>query len=193
MRQESKAKGITEIGAGRLVSREELIAGHKEDGRAVYRREAKAKLVAAAIKPGASVARIAREHEVNANQLHLWIRQSRRPCPPAGKAAKVRAGIEKAAVARTARTQTQIADARRIGEPTAPPKTTLANLLPVKLTTDPAPGSPAPLRTAAHAGLVVEIGEACIRIDGAVDVTTLATVIACLRAPVPSPIHQSNR
>jgi transposase-like protein len=51
----------------RDVSSEELIAGHKQDGRTVYRRAAKAHLVAAATAPGASVARIAREHGLNAN------------------------------------------------------------------------------------------------------------------------------
>jgi transposase-like protein len=101
MSQEAKVKIGADGGVGRLVSREELIAGYKADGRAVYRREAKAALVAAATKPGASVARVAREHELNANQLHLWIRQSWRPDACAGKAAKVGTGMEKAAITRS--------------------------------------------------------------------------------------------
>jgi putative addiction module killer protein len=48
-----------------VVSREALIAGHKEDGRTVYRREAKTKLVNAAIAPGASVAKVQVVKRVN--------------------------------------------------------------------------------------------------------------------------------
>jgi transposase len=65
----------------RLVSREELIVGHKADGRAVYSRNAKAQLIEAATRRGASVAAIARQHDLNANQLHAWIRVAKKRKP----------------------------------------------------------------------------------------------------------------
>ncbi|MCO4241502.1 MULTISPECIES: hypothetical protein [Acidovorax] len=39
-----------------------LVVGHKRDGRSVYDESAKAELVAACGKPGASVSRLAREY-----------------------------------------------------------------------------------------------------------------------------------
>ena len=52
-----------------------LVIGHKSDGRAVYDETAKAELVAACAKPGASVSRLARECGVNANQVSRWVRE----------------------------------------------------------------------------------------------------------------------
>jgi transposase len=52
-----------------------LVVGHKSDGRCVYDEAAKAELVAACCRPGASVSRLARECGVNANQLSRWVRE----------------------------------------------------------------------------------------------------------------------
>jgi transposase len=52
-----------------------LVVGHKRDGRSVYDEAAKAELVAACGKPGASVSRLARQCGVNANQLSRWVRE----------------------------------------------------------------------------------------------------------------------
>lgn len=52
-----------------------LVVGHKSDGRAVYDEAAKAELVVACARPGASVSRLARECGVNANQLSRWARE----------------------------------------------------------------------------------------------------------------------
>lgn len=52
-----------------------LVVGHKSDGRSVYDEKAKAELVAACGRPGASVSRLARECGVNANQLSRWVRE----------------------------------------------------------------------------------------------------------------------
>jgi transposase-like protein len=147
-----------------VVSREALIAGHKEDGRTVYRREAKQRLVAAASAPGASVARVAREHGLNANQLHGWIRVARRRATQGGSKArfsvKVGLGLERAAKARAA----------------AP----VAQLLPVAIAPS-ASSSEVPPKTA-QSSLCIEIGDARIVVDGAaIDRTALRAVIACLR------------
>jgi transposase-like protein len=201
MAEDGKAKIGLASQVGRLVSREELIAGYKEDGRTVYRREAKAKLIAAARQPGVSVARLAREHDLNANQLHAWIRQSLRYGTRIGKAAQVAVGMETAAIARTKLAQAMATqDAARTLAPTPTPtpfltptaSPTSVKLLPVTLTTEPTLGSmptpsatstspPHPARHATQAKLIVEIGETRIIIEGDVDPTALATVIACLR------------
>jgi transposase-like protein len=166
--------GNTNVGSAsqieRLVSRDELIAGYKEDGRTVYRQAGKAKLVTAARQSGASVARLAREHDLNANQLHAWIRQSLRRGTPAGKAANVAAGMEKAAQTR-AKTANGVAAAS-----TAAPTLTPARLLPVMLTPAPVPAA-AP----AHSVLIIEIGGARIHIEGDIDQAALATVVNCLQ------------
>lgn len=52
-----------------------LVVGHKRDGRSVYDEAAKAELVAACGRPGASVSRLARECGINANQLSRWVRE----------------------------------------------------------------------------------------------------------------------
>jgi len=52
-----------------------LVVGHKSDGRCVYDEAAKAELVAACARPGASVSRLARECDINANQLSRWLRE----------------------------------------------------------------------------------------------------------------------
>ena len=52
-----------------------LVIGRKSDGRSVYDEAAKAELVAACGRPGASVSRLARECGVNANQLSRWVRE----------------------------------------------------------------------------------------------------------------------
>jgi transposase len=52
-----------------------LVIGHKSDGRSVYDEAAKAELVAACARPGASVSRLARECGINANQLSSWVRE----------------------------------------------------------------------------------------------------------------------
>jgi transposase len=50
-----------------------LVVRRKSDGRGVYDEAAKAELVAACGRPGASVSRLARECGVNANQLSRWV------------------------------------------------------------------------------------------------------------------------
>ena len=52
-----------------------LVVGHKRDGRKVYDKSAKAELVALCLQPGASVSRLARECQVNANQVGRWLRE----------------------------------------------------------------------------------------------------------------------
>jgi len=53
-----------------------LVVGHKRDGRCVYSREAKKALVEMALRPGVSVSKLARQHDMNANVLRKWITDS---------------------------------------------------------------------------------------------------------------------
>ena len=85
-----------------------LVVGRKSDGRSVYDEKAKAELVAACGRPGASVSRLARECGVNANQLSRWVREhsQRRQravaVSPASREAFVAVPIEAAAPMPTA-------------------------------------------------------------------------------------------
>ena len=53
--------------------RDRLVVKRNANGRCSYDEEAKRELVEVCLEPGASVARIAREHGINANLLHTWI------------------------------------------------------------------------------------------------------------------------
>jgi len=59
-----------------LASR--LVVGRKRDGRCVYDVKAKQELIFACREPGVSIARLARDCGINANQLSAWVRQSER-------------------------------------------------------------------------------------------------------------------
>ena len=48
---------------------------HKTDGRKVFDKAAKAELVALCARSDKSVSRLAREYDINANQLSRWIRE----------------------------------------------------------------------------------------------------------------------
>lgn len=56
-----------------LLSR--LVAGRKRDGRCRYDPAAKEELIRSCLKPGASIARLAMQHGVNANLLRTWVAQ----------------------------------------------------------------------------------------------------------------------
>ena len=55
-----------------------LVVGRKRDGRSVYDAQAKRELIVACRAPGVSMARLARECGINANQLSAWVRQYER-------------------------------------------------------------------------------------------------------------------
>ena len=51
-----------------------LVVGHKRDGRSIYDEQAKRELVLACREPGVSIAKLARDCGVNANQVNSWVR-----------------------------------------------------------------------------------------------------------------------
>ena len=174
-----RAGGDGESGMWALVSREGLIAGRKEDGRTVYRREGKKMLVAAASVPGMSVARIARDHGLNANQLHAWIRLARRVTSERGAKARlakrVSTGLERAARSRVEHVGERAAAASPPGKSPSPSPS--LRLVPVEMT------EAAPLLSGSvAAALVIEISGARIVVQGGViDRAGLRAVIECLR------------
>ena len=198
MTKDGKEKIMMDSPVGRLVSREELIAGYKEDGRTIYRQAGKAKLVAAARQTGVSVARLAREHGLNANQLHAWIRQSLRHATrakPSDKAAKIAAGMEKAAQTRAKTSKSVGVATAATTTATAPITPAPARLLPVTLTLDAAPPTSPPLLSlpaSTRSVLVIEIGGARIHIEGEVDQRLLASVVNCLQSLTPLSTPMSN-
>jgi len=50
-----------------------LVLKRKRDGRCVYSSEGRKALVELALQPGMSVAKLARQHDMNANVLRKWI------------------------------------------------------------------------------------------------------------------------
>ena len=56
------------------------------DGRRRYDPASRDQLIAACLEPGVSVSRLAREHDVNANLVHKWIKKAKaeRPLPVNG-------------------------------------------------------------------------------------------------------------
>lgn len=55
-----------------------LVVGHKRDGRSIYDPQAKAELIEICRRGEVSMAKLARECGVNANQLNSWVRQHER-------------------------------------------------------------------------------------------------------------------
>ena len=55
-----------------------LVIGHKRDGRSIYDAQAKAELIEICRRGEVSMAKLARECGVNANQLNSWVRQRER-------------------------------------------------------------------------------------------------------------------
>lgn len=55
-----------------------LVIGHKRDGRSIYDAQAKAELIEICRRGEVSMAKLARDCGVNANQLNSWMRQHER-------------------------------------------------------------------------------------------------------------------
>jgi transposase len=55
-----------------------LVIGHKRDGRNIYDAQAKAELIEICRRGEVSMAKLARDCGVNANQLNSWVRQHER-------------------------------------------------------------------------------------------------------------------
>ena len=73
-----------------------LVVGHKRDGRSIYDPQAKAELIEICRRGDVSMAKLARDCGVNANQLNNWVRRHERSAAgsvgtAAGEVVEVRA------------------------------------------------------------------------------------------------------
>ena len=67
----------------------DLVAGRKRNGRGIYNKDAKRRLVEACLQPGVSVARMALIHSLNANLLRKWITEHQAARKPSAGAALI--------------------------------------------------------------------------------------------------------
>lgn len=67
----------------------DLVSGRKRNGRGIYNKGAKRRLVEACLQPGVSVARMALIHSLNANLLRKWITTHQTACNPSTAAALI--------------------------------------------------------------------------------------------------------
>ena len=141
-----------------VVSREELVARKKRDGRNLYEPSAKQRLIEACLEPGVSISGMALAHGLNTNVLRKWLMRAR----------------ASGAVSESGQHERRAQSA---------PK-----LLPVTLLPEPAinaPASHASQASSPHSDdaghIKIEIGGARIVVDTRVDATALSTVLECLR------------
>ena len=52
-----------------------LVVGHRSNGRNIYSKQGKLRLVEICLRPGISLARVALQNGLNANLLHRWVRE----------------------------------------------------------------------------------------------------------------------
>lgn len=149
-----------------VVSREELVARKKRDGRNIYDADAQRKLVEACLQPGVSVSGMALAHGLNTNVLRKWLIRERKR-----DETSQRKPVEK-------RTQST-------------PKLLAVTMLPERApdtlvpTTEKSPPpsltySTPPIGNAAGR-INIEISGARIVVDANVNATALSTVLDCLR------------
>ena len=55
-----------------------LVVKRHRDGKCIYDPAAKEELILACLQPGVSIARLAMNHQVNANLLHTWVSRYQR-------------------------------------------------------------------------------------------------------------------
>lgn len=123
-------------------------------------RSFKAELVEQSLQPGASVAVIARNNDVNANLLFKWRRDHKH---------KTNAASMPTAPAPTVLLPVHVERAARVGAGSSLVPTPTAEMV---------PGS----RAAAHSGVIeLEFAGAQLRMRGAVDETALCSVLRALR------------
>lgn len=98
------------------------MVGHKRDGRVVYDEQVKTELVLACSQPGASIARLARECGINANQLSRWLREhyQRIRQSPAATAALTPVSAPSAFVALAIEPSPPVVQVEAVARPTPP-------------------------------------------------------------------------
>lgn len=147
-----------------VVSREELVARKKRDGRNIYEPNAQRKLIEACLAPGVSVSGMALAHGLNTNVLRKWLIRER----------KRGASSESRRDERSTQSVPKLLLVTTLPEPAAD------IVVPTTKTLPP------PLLSASHDGTAtgrinIEMGGARIVVDAYVNATALSTVLDCLR------------
>lgn len=149
-----------------VVSREELVARKKRDGRNIYDADAQRKLVEACLKPGVSVSGMALAHGLNTNVLRKWLIRERKR-----DETSQRRPVEK-------RTQS----APKLLAVTMLPEPAPDMLVPTtEQSPPPSPTYSTPPIGNAAGRINIEISGARIIVDANVNATALSTVLDCLR------------
>ena len=144
-----------------VVSREELVARQKRDGRNLYEPSAKRKLVEACLEPGVSISGMALAHGLNTNVLRKWLTRAR----------------ALGAVGGDGKLERLAQSAPKLLPVTVLPEPTIA-----ALAASAANAAKASLPLDNNAGRInIEIGGARIVVDASVDAVALTTVLDCLR------------
>jgi transposase len=141
-----------------VVSREELVARQKRDGRNLYEPSAKRKLVEACLEPGVSISGMALAHGLNTNVLRKWLTRAR--------ALRAVGGDSK--LERHAQSAPKLLPVTVLLEPT--------------IAAQAANAAKASSTLGNHAGRInIEIGGARIVVDASVNAAALTTVLDCVR------------
>ena len=153
-----------------VVSREELVARKKRDGRNIYEADAQRKLVEACLQPGVSVSGMALAHGLNTNVLRKWLIRERKR-----DETSQRRPVEK-------RTQS----APKLLAVSMLPERAPDALVPTTEKSSPLPQSSTLSTTSMTNGdaagrISIEISGARIIVDANVNATALSTVLDCLR------------
>ena len=151
-----------------VVTREELVARQKRDGRNMYEPNVQRRLIEACLMPSVSVSGMALAHGLNTNVLRKWLIRER-----------TRAEMSRRnPVDKPAQSATKLLAVTVLPEPLTDTRVT-ANEQPSPTVTAYSPPS-----TGNAAGRInIEIGGARIVVDTNVDAKALSTVLDCLRAP----------
>lgn len=159
-----------------VVSREELVARQKRDGRNLYEPSAKRKLVEACLEPGVSISGMALAHGLNTNVLRKWLTRAR--------ALGAVDGDSK--LARHAQSVPKLLPVTVLPEPTiaaqAASAARAANAASAASAASAANAAKASSTLGNHAGRInIEIGDARIVVDASVNAAALTTVLHCVR------------
>lgn len=149
-----------------VVSRAELVAGKKRDGRNKYDPSAKQRLIDACLEPGVSVSGMALAHGLNTNVLRKWLTRARMGLG-SGQRRRVESAVQSTA---------KLLAVTTIAEPAS-------DALVPAIEKSPAlsPSYSTPPIGNALGRINIEIGDARIVVDASVNATALSTVLDCLR------------
>lgn len=151
-----------------VVSREELVAHKKRDGRNIYDADAQRKLVEACHQPGVSISGMALAHGLNANVLRKWLIRERKRDETS----------QRRPVEKRAQSAPKLLAVTTIPEPVTDALVPTTERSPKR---SPSPTSSTLANGDASGRINIEISGVRIIVDANVNATALSTVLDCLR------------